>query len=225
MVNAKTKHFFTASALAFSLCVSAQEQTAQEQPMNENKTTLESIRYIDLPATRFIGKEVKVDHLPPEERGDKYGEMNRRRGEFMPTLDALLPEHGVEVANACALMHFNNRACDEPGNTMHYIVGKFFKAGTPVPDGFDHWDMPETTIAFSVLHGEIKNIFAPGNPANALHLTIQKFMADGYEIMYPANYLEVEVHLGDTIPEDGVATNVGYILAVRKKPVEPASNL
>ena len=176
--------------------------------MNDTKTTLESIRYFDLPATRFIGRDVQGG---PKEFGEMWG----RSGEFMPALEALREHHMADITEPCALMHFNNLRNDEPGNRMSYIIGRFMKAGTPVPDGYDVWDMPESTVGIGIIRGEFSELFKQG-----FGLTMNKIIADGYEIPYPENFFQAEVYVKENIPKEGVVSNLGLLFACRKKKEE-----
>ena len=205
-MNGKTIILSMALAGAFAANGQGEVLNMDEQ----TKTTLESIRYIDLPATRFIGKT--VIGTPKE-----YGEMWGRSGEFMPALDALIPgyslaEFAVELAEPCGLMHFNNRKYDEPGNVMHYIVGKFFKAGTPVPDGLDYYDTPASKIALSIVRGEFMDMIG-----NAPGRSCDRIAADGYGVVYPDKFFQAEVYVKENIPKEGVVSKLGYVFSVYKQ--------
>jgi len=187
------------------ISLTEEQARAEAEDMIENRTVVfESVRYIDLPATRFIGRDVAGG---PEQ----YGEMWGRSGEFMPTLNAMT-EYATEITDPCALMHFSNRKHDELGGEMHYIVGKFLKAGAPVPAGLDFWDMAPATVGLAVYRGEFTAMID-----KCMMLSYDQFLADGYEITYPLNYFHAEVYVKENIPEDGVISKQGYLHAIRKK--------
>ncbi|MCL1887830.1 MAG: hypothetical protein FWF96_03035, partial [Kiritimatiellaeota bacterium] len=189
------------------------ENWVARKNLETKNTTLESIRYIPLTASRFIGKTVIATGLPPHEAGQKYGEMWGRSGAFMPALDALFVEHGLaEISDPCALMHFNNLHFDEPDGFMRYVVGKFFKADTPVPDGFDHWDMPATTVALAIVRGEFEDMIG-----NAHKRTMEKLHTDGYEVIYPQNFFQAEVYVKENVPKEGVVSKLGFLFSVFKR--------
>jgi len=168
---------------------------------------LESIRYINLPATRFIGKGVMASG---PDAGQKYGEMWGKSGEFMPALDGMT-DCTTDIADPCALTHFSNRKHDEAGGDMHYIVGKFMKAGTPVPEGLDFWDMAPTTVGLAVVRGEFNDIID-----NAMMMSHDKIVSDGYAITYPDNYFHAEVYTKENIPKEGIVSKLGYLHACKK---------
>ena len=142
---------------------------------------------------------------------EKYGEMWGKSREWMPMLDGMT-DHATEITDPCALMHFSNRKHDEPGGKMHYIVGKFMKADTPVPEGFDCWDMAPTTIGLVVVRGEFNDMID-----KAMMIAHDKIVADGYAATYPDNYFHAEVYVKENIPKGGVVSKLGYMHACKKK--------
>jgi len=194
-----------------------QSNTSPMEPTQEptteatNTVTMDSIRYIDLPATRFIGRNVMASGLEPAEAGRKYGEMWGRKGEFMPMLDTMAGYHVVAIGEPCALMHFSNREHGTAGAEMHYIVGRFMKAGAPVPEGFDHWDMAATTVALSVVGGEFMEMVT-----NAAKMTYERLLADGYAVPYPENLFWAEVYVKENVPKSGVVSKLGYLYSCKK---------
>ena len=84
--------------------------------------------------------------------GEEYGEMWGKSAEFMPILEDM-NEYLIEEINVpCALMHHNNQPTEN--QQMHYIVGRFMKARTPVPEGFDYYDIPESMAWYAIFSGE-----------------------------------------------------------------------
>lgn len=162
------------------------------------------IEYIDIPAMRFIGKDVK------DGGGEAYGAMWGKSGEFMPTLDAMT-EYATLLTDPCALMHFSNLKHDDPGGQMHYLVGKFMRADTPVPDGFDYWDIAETMIGLGIVYGEFNDAIS-----KAMMIVHDKIVEDGYAITYPDNYFHAEVYVKENIPEGGVISKLGYLHACKR---------
>jgi len=160
------------------------------------------IKYIDLSAVRFIGKDVLAKG---KERGKKYGEMWDKSDEFMPVLDTMA-DYATIITEPCALMHHNNGAYNK--NPMHYIVGKFMKASTPVPEGFDYWDIPKTKMAYAIFNGEFDAMIN-----NAYKMTRDKVLADGWKIPYPGGYFHAEVYVKENIPQKGVVSRLGYLFA------------
>ncbi|MDR0272492.1 MAG: AraC family transcriptional regulator [Clostridiales bacterium] len=163
------------------------------------------IKYIDLPAIRFIGKNVMAEG---KNKGEKYGEMWDKSHEFMPQLDAMT-DYATVITDPCALMHNSNG--DTKKNPMHYIVGKFMKAGTPVPDGFDFYDMPEAKVAYALFNGEFQEMIE-----KALMMTYEKANADGWVVPYPEGWFHAEVYINENIPKEGVVSRLGYLIAIKE---------
>lgn len=66
----------------------------------------------------------------------------------MPALDALAVECGTEVTNYVSMMHHNGHDVDSEN---HFLAGRFFKEGTPVPEGYDYYDVPTKYAAYSCI--------------------------------------------------------------------------
>lgn len=166
---------------------------------------MESIKYLKLPALRFIGKDVRARG---PDAGMQYGNMWAKSSEFMPILDNML-EYASEITDPCALMHHDNMDADQ--DNMHYIVGRFMKADTPVPEGYDYKDLPESNVAFAIYYGEFSDMIS-----KIYALTRDKILCDEKGIPYPVGYFHAEVYVKDNIPKDGVISKMGYIFSCNK---------
>ena len=165
---------------------------------------MESLTYLQLPNLRFIGKDVIAKG---KNAGDKYGEMWAKSAEFMPVL-ADMNEYLFEGINdPCALMHHNNQTANKQ---MHYVVGRFMKSGTPVPEGFDYYDIPKSMAGFAVFSGEFTEMI------DGIYVaTRDKILSEGYGIPYPEGYYHAEVYLKENIPVAGVVSKMAYLFSCK----------
>lgn len=162
---------------------------------------VESIDYLVLPPLRFIGKDVIASG---PDAGDAYGNMWGQSGTFMPVLDAMQDDASV-ITNPCALMHHNNQEADQQ---MHYMVGRFMKEGTPVPDGLDYYDLPASTVCRIFYRGEFNDAIC-----QAYEKTRDTILQQKHGIPYPVGYFHAEIYPADNIPEGGVVSRFGYLMS------------
>ncbi|MCL1909684.1 MAG: GyrI-like domain-containing protein [Kiritimatiellaeota bacterium] len=204
-MKARIFHPVLCAALASVSCVAPNGFKTENENMIQNPPVeLESAEYLDSPGFRFIGKDVECN--PPLIR-----EVWKRKDEFMPVLDAMA-EHSVITGNECGFMHFNNRRFGEPGERMRYIVGKFFKAGTPVPDGLDFWDVPAGAVAFVKCRGWSEDDLVRQSPG----IVYSKIAADAYVVL-PDNYFQAEVYEKIHSHEAHVESWLGYAVSCATK--------
>ncbi|MCL2508072.1 MAG: GyrI-like domain-containing protein [Oscillospiraceae bacterium] len=191
------------AALAIILTVYGYVARQDPQRMMENRIVkLEKITYIDLPATRFIGMEV-TGEWPAVMKEQQ--EMWDRKDDFLPVLDAMT-EYAVEITDICALMHNNNLDHGDPESRERYLIGKFMRAGAPVPEGFSYYDIPATKAALGIFRGEWGDMMdkAPGK----LWVRISK---GRYDVPYPDGWFFAEVYIGECVPEEGVVSKMGFL--------------
>ena len=170
----------------------------------QNRTSLvevQSVEYLSLPALRFIGKDVVASG---PEAGAQYGKMWGESGTFLPALDKL-SAYASELTDPCALMHHNNQDATQQ---MHYLVGRFMKADTPVPDGFDFYDLPASRVCRVYVVGEFNAMIS-----QAYALTRDRILADHHKVPYPLGYFHAELYPADNVPETGVASRLGYLMS------------
>jgi hypothetical protein len=167
---------------------------------NENgiKLTCEKYEYYKLGKARFIG----IDAWRTNEGWDALW---ARSGEFMPVLDELMSEYGTDIAFDCAMMHHNGNEVDSEN---HYLAGRFFKEGTPVPEGYDYYDVSTDHAAYAIY--SINNF--DGDIGLAYYYTRDKILSDGVKIPYPHAYWHASVYT-DGRPKDGVF-RFGYLFSV-----------
>ncbi len=158
----------------------------------------ESFEYRDLGKLRFIG-------IDAWRTGEDWGDLWARSGEFMPALDALASEYGVEISENCSMMHHNGHEVDTEN---HYLAGRFFKTGTPVPQGCDYYDVPTVRAAYAVYSSDNFN----GDIWQAYDFTRDQILGDGVSIPYPKAYWHAEVYT-DGRPREG-SCRFAYMFSV-----------
>ncbi len=167
---------------------------------NNSQLTCESFEYRSLGNLRFIG----IDAWPDE----SWDALWARKEEFMPILDKMMPDYGAEIPYDCAFMHHNGNEVDTEN---HYLAGRFFKEGTPVPEGFDYYDVPTEQAAYAVY----KTNEFDGDIGCAYYCTRDKILSDGVSIPYPSLYWHASVYI-EGRPKKG-ACRFGYLFSIEKK--------
>ncbi|MCL2106842.1 MAG: hypothetical protein FWH26_07305 [Oscillospiraceae bacterium] len=176
--------------------------------LENNIVKLERIRYIDLPATRFIGMEIQEQEWPPDFVA-MYDDMWGRRGEYIPILDAM-PEYATEITELCVLTHNNNMEHWNPDSCEETLIGKFMQAGTPVPEGFGYYDLPPVKVGFGVFLGEYETIQQNN------YWSMWEKLSKKHDPPYPDGWFVAGVHLDETVAEEGAFTRLGLILPAYK---------
>ncbi|MCL2775679.1 MAG: AraC family transcriptional regulator [Oscillospiraceae bacterium] len=143
------------------------------------KIICENFEYLTLGKLQFIG----IDAWPNE----GWDELWARRGEFMPALDALMSEYGTDITDDCAFLHHNGHGVDTEN---HYLAGRFFKAGTPVPEGYDYYDVPTERAAYAVYTTNKYD----GDIGLAYYFTRDQILSEGVTIPYPLSYWHAAVY-------------------------------
>ena len=170
--------------------------TAQDRP--PDALVCESFAYRRIGKVRFIG----IDAWRTNEEWDALW---ARSDAFFTTLDAMTPRYGAGISEPCAMMHHNGREVDSEN---HYLVGRFFRADTPVPEGFDFYDVPTERAAYAIFTCEGFD----GDRWAAYYRTRDRVLRDGVPIPYPQRYWHAEV-CTDGIPRKG-RFRMGYLFSV-----------
>ncbi|OGO92523.1 MAG: hypothetical protein A2Y17_11265 [Clostridiales bacterium GWF2_38_85] len=173
---------------------------------NENgiKMEREKFEYIRLGKTRFIG-------INAFRTGEDWGQLWLRRAEFLPSLKELMIDYATPITDNCGLKHHNGGSYDDPNMEWHFLVGYFFKGDTPVPEGFDYYDVPTENTAYATYVREsLESEIEP-----AYQFTRDQILSDGFIIPYPQAYWYAEVF------ENGWETDLrfGYMFGVDEKGV------
>ncbi len=105
-----------------------------------NPYKCESFEYIKTGNLRFIG-------IDAWRTGDDWGEMwDIRRKELAP-LAELAKEHGAFTPYPCSLIHSGD---NDAGEEEHFLPGYFFKPDTPVPEGYDYYDIKAEVVGYGI---------------------------------------------------------------------------
>ncbi|MDD5603244.1 MAG: hypothetical protein PHG48_04050 [Eubacteriales bacterium] len=148
--------------------------------MENDKLVQESFKYIKLGKVRFIG-------IDAWRTGEDWDALWKRSAEYMPALDALAVECGTEIADYCSMMHHNGHKVDTEN---HFLAGRFFQADTPVPEGYDFYDVPTESAAYAVYLTDKYD----GSLGSAYYSTRDKILSDDIKIPYPHAYWHAEVY-------------------------------
>lgn len=102
-----------------------------------HKINRDSFEYIEIGKVRFIGKEFF-----------KNPDMHVSRPiESLPELISMIPQYGTEITALCHLEHHHG---GEVNVNQCNMMGYFCKAATPVPEGYDFYDVPTEHAAYAV---------------------------------------------------------------------------
>lgn len=113
----------------------------------QNKPVLIKCEVVKCEPCRFIGKSLYA------RSGSSmifYG-LWRQSDWIFKTLDNL-KEYATDDVHNSALMTWDKY--EGKSQLLGYTIGRFMKANTPVPDGMDYFDIPETYIAKGFLRGK-----------------------------------------------------------------------
>lgn len=142
-----------------------------------------------VPALRFIGKRYTDADRDAQGGFAARWEEWFREGRFA-ALEALgmAPEHGNAYIG---LMRF--------ADGFEYWIGVFVPSGTPVPDGYDWIDLPETTFGTCWLYGREESGELYGE---AVHmLCVSRLEEQGWEVAPSPWFMERYNHPRFTTPD------------------------
>ena len=157
----------------------------------QNGFQVQSFEYLKLPAMRFIGRE-----------GEDLADIEFRRACFsvLDELDDFKSGFDYDVL----FMHHNGLGVDV--GAWHGVWGRFMKADTPVPDGFEFFDFMTTDdgesgppycsqCAFATFTGDNTAMHSrEGFDSDAMYdVTRNIILGQGVDIPYPAKYWTAEV--------------------------------
>lgn len=179
----------------------------------ENEQGIRLIRekfgYKNIGKLRFIGINLKLNpNISYQDTIDKIS----------PLLDPLMAKYASEITDYCFLEHYQGQFVNEDYLTR--ITGRFFKAGTPVPEdrkfkninGFDglyYYDVPTVNIGYGIYSGD--ESFG-GDTFDAYVFTRDQILSDGVQIPFPEAYWTA-VQFIDGEPKKG-KYRFGYIFGV-----------
>ena len=167
----------------------------------------EKFEYKHTGKLRFIGINLKLNP------GISYQDTLDR---LSPLLDPLMAEYASEITDYCFLEHYQGQWVNEDYQT--HVTGRFFKAGTPVPqefkntngfDGLYYYDVPTVNIGHGIYCGD-ENF--GGDTFDAYVFTRDKILKDKIEIPFPEAYWTA-VQFIDGEPRKGIY-RFGYMFGV-----------
>jgi len=162
----------------------------------QNGFQMDSFEYKQMPAMRFIGKEsCEGDGLDTEEGLQS----------LFNILNAM-PEYKSGFDYDVLFQHHYGKGVDV--ERWHGFWGRFMKADTPVPEGFEHWNfVPDDTdtpyltfrsqFAFAIFSGDIAAMHNDeGTDSGRMYdVTRNLILSQGVNIPYPEIYWTAEVWL------------------------------
>ena len=171
------------------------------------KLVCESFEYRTLGKLRFIG-------IDAWRTGEEWDALWARSGDFMTKLDGLMSEYAADLRYDCAFMHHNGNEVDTEN---HYLAGRFFKEDTPVPEGYDYYDVPTEEAAYAIYNVNKYD----GDIGLAYYFTRDQILSEGVKkIPYPKSYWHAAVYT-DGRPKDWHASppkenalRFGYMFSV-----------
>jgi hypothetical protein len=171
--------------------------------------TFEKIEFEQFGPYRFIGKSVYA-RVGAEQSSEIFGGLWGNSSGIFSTLDGLTEYVTGETYNI-ALLTFDKY--DEQKKLMGYTVGRFMKAGTPVPNDLDYFDIPQTIVAKGWVKGEFHDMIG-----NAEKLTTEAISKqDKYELVWDKSSFTAEVYTSETVAKGGVDSVFGYYMTCKEK--------
>ncbi len=180
-----------------------------EYQQRDSGIKVQSFEYMKFPPLRFIGLEKDLSQNSEELK------------KLLNTLDKMSDYSCGFDYDAILLHHFGKGVDVEE---CHGIWGRFFKAGTPVPDGYGYVDFDSrndgkfgvpyiSQFAFAKFTGDVDSMLREeGFDANAMYdITRNIILGQNVCIPYPDKYWTAEVYL-DGLGKDSTA----YLFSVEK---------
>ena len=119
---------------------------------------------------RFIGRAVYASPFG-REAGKIYGGVWENSDWIFEELDRLT-EYATDEVNHFAFMTWEKY--DDKTQLMGYTVGRFMKAGTPVPEGMDYFDVAVSVVGKGWAGGEFRDVAHGMELSNATDSLVKK---------------------------------------------------
>jgi hypothetical protein len=171
--------------------------------------TLEKIEFEKFGPYRFIGKSVYA-RSGAGNSGYIFGGLWCNFDWVGKELDKL-NEFTTNETDLIALLTWD--LYEEQKQLLGYTVGKFMKAGSPVPNGLDYFDIPEMVVAKALVKGEFNDMIANLCPLTSEGIKKQ----DKYVENWEGFHFSAEVYLKETVPEDGAVSVMGHYRVCKEK--------
>ena len=112
---------------------------------------------VHFPAMRLIGKRyTDADRGADGSFGNRWGEWHGN-GWFNLLEGAAKPVDGEYGQLGLMTFRTDHQHLPPEENGFTYWIGIFFPPETPVPDGFDHLDLPESDVGINWIYGSDSN--------------------------------------------------------------------
>lgn len=151
---------------------------AVKDNLEARELTREKFEYIELGKVRFIG----LDEIRTKKGA---AELLVDGGEFLSVIDSLAQKYSAtEITANCVMIHHNGTNHEE----VHILIGRFFKADTPVPEGYDYFDVLTEKAAYAVYSSETFSGDLVHGPEDAYSLTRDQILGNNVMIPFPQAY-------------------------------------
>lgn len=171
--------------------------------------TLENLEFVPFGPYRFIGKSVYA-RMGSAYSGPVFGSLWQHSKPIFDKLDQM-QEYATGETDHAALL--TGDKYDEEKRLLGYTIGRFMKAGTPVPEGFDFFDIPAMYVAKGLVSGRFDDMIA-----NADRLTMEGIAR---QTAYAATWaIAAEVYTKDTVPDENVSSVLAYYIGCKKADAE-----
>jgi hypothetical protein len=125
--------------------------------MENTKSVFEKFEIVKCEPYRFIGECVYLGNKGPNKRlCDIYDFLWKQSAWTFKMLDDLKEYASDEVHNAAL---FTWERYDDKNQLFGYYVGRFMKAGTPIPEDLDYFDIDENYMAKAWKKGKLGERF------------------------------------------------------------------
>lgn len=178
---------------------------------NENPTIVEKLAFKSFGPYRFIGKGV----VASPGSGEIFGALWQQWESILGTLDRMKEyavdeePHSIAYMDGKGLEEYDG----EHGNDqMWYIVGRFMKPHTPVPQGFVYRDIKEIYVGVGHMKGEFNDMIMSQHQLTTEAISAQ----DKYTFSKDA--FAAEVYLPETDSDSGDVTTMQYYIACELNP-------
>lgn len=173
--------------------------------MSEKQTavTLEKMEFIPFGPCRMIGKSVCAKPGSGEIFGALWGDPT-----IMKTVETM-SEYAYDENPSAGYMTLKGEGED---CMLWYTAGRFMKPGTPVPEGFRYFDIPACTVCSTLVKGKFDDMIDSIDRMTMDAIVAQK----EYVVKYPKGYFFAEIYTPNSIPDDMVASELGYIVSCER---------
>ncbi|MBQ7338878.1 MAG: hypothetical protein IJW40_10575 [Clostridia bacterium] len=176
---------------------------------------IECFNYYTTGRMRFIGVDTKADEeaFVVLDNAETMQTLVNRLEPLKAQLEQLQTEYGTDIRELCYVNHSSNL---ELCNDDRLMVGYFFKADTPVPEGASYIDILTDTVGYGIyVTQNLKD-----DEDKAYVTTRDRILHDGNIVPYPVGYWTAMVFTNG-LPHEG-NYRFGYVFPSLEKPLYDA---